>query len=69
MQPHRQIQRRLAAKLNDNAGWLLDIDDVHYVFERERLEIQTIRGIVIRRDSFRITVDHDRFKARFVQRE
>ena len=69
VQTHREIQRRLAAKLDDHTVRLFDIDDVHHVFERERLEVETIRSVVISRNSFRIAVDHDRFETRFVQRE
>ena len=69
MQTHRQIQRSLAAKLNDHAFRFLDVDDVHHVFESQRLEIETIRGVVISRDRFRIAVDHDRLEACVAQRK
>ena len=38
-------------------------------FERERLEVQAVAGVVIGRDGLRIAVDHDRFDAEFLQRE
>ena len=39
---------------------LLDVDDVHDVLERKRLEIQLVGGIVIGRHGLGIAVDHDR---------
>ena len=69
MQSHRKIQRSLAAKLNDHAFGLFHIDDVHHVFERERLEVETIGRVVIGRDRFRIAVDHDRFETGVAQRK
>ena len=69
MQTHCEIQRCLPTKLHNHAGGLFDIDDVHHVFKRERLEVQPIRSIIIGRNCFRITVDHDRFVTCFVQGE
>ena len=69
MQSHRQIQRRLATKLHNHSFRFLDVDDVHHVFKRQRLEVETIGSVVIRRDCFRIAVDHDRFEARIAQRK
>ena len=63
MQTHGEIERCLSAKLNNYAFRLFYVDNVHYVFEREWLEIKSIRGVVIRGDRFGITVDHDGFKA------
>ncbi len=69
----RKLQRRLAAKLHDHAmqGAVgsFGIDDLQHVFGRERLEIQTIRGVVVGRHRFRIAVDHDGFVAGVMQRE
>src|SRR5579864_4955106 len=39
---HRQLERRLAAKLHDHAHRLLALDDCDHVLEGERLEIQPI---------------------------
>src|SRR6266850_4499296 len=69
MQTHREIQRCLPAELDDHAGWLLDIDDVHHVFEGQRFKVKSIRSVIVSRDSFRITVNHDGFIARLMQRE
>src|SRR6185503_11211057 len=69
MQAHREVQRCLPAKLDDDAVRLFDIDDVHHVFEREWLKIESIRSVVIGRDGFGIAVDHDGLEPRFVKRE
>src|ERR1051325_8182193 len=67
MQTHREIQRRLSAKLHDHTLGLLDVDDVHHVFERERLEVETIGSVVVSRDCLRVAVDHDGLEAGFMQ--
>ena len=64
----REIQRRLAAELDDDAIGLLDVANVQDLFERERLEVQAIAGVVIRRDGLRIAVHHDRFMIELGQR-
>ena len=69
LQRQRQIERRLAAELHDHAVGLLGVADVQHVFERERLEVQAVAGVVIGGDGFRIAVDHDRFDAELLQRE
>ena len=69
LQRQRQIQRRLPAELHDHAIRLLGIADVQHFFERERLEVQAVAGVVIGRDGLRIAVDHDRFDAELLQRE
>ena len=69
LQPHRQIQRRLATELNDDTFRLLNVDDVHHVFERKRLEVESIGSIVVSRDRFGIAVDHDGLEAGLMQRK
>ena len=69
MQAHRQVQWSLPAKLDDHSFGLLDVYDVHHIFERQRFEIETVRRVVVSRDRFRIAVDHDRFKAGIAQRK
>ena len=39
------------------------------IFQRERFEIEAITGVVIRGDSFRIAVDHDRLIAVIAKRK
>ena len=69
VQTHREIQRSLSAKLHDHAFRFFNIDDVHHIFERERLEVETIGSVVVGRDCFRIAVDHDRLETGFAQRK
>src|SRR3989442_823030 len=65
----RQLQRRLAAELHDDAERPLLLDDVQHVLERERLEVETVGGVVVGGDRLLIAVDHDRFHAELFQRE
>ena len=69
LQRQRQIERRLAAELDDDAVGLFGVADVEDVFERERLEVEAVAGVVVGGDGLRIAVDHDRFDAHFLQRE
>ena len=48
---------------------LLQLDDLHDVLERQRLEIQAVGGVVVGGDRLRIAVDHDRLVADLLQRE
>ena len=50
------------------AVFKLDAQDFHDVLEREGFKIEAIRGVVIRRNCFGVTVDHDRFIPRVGQR-
>ena len=43
--------------------------DGEHIFVGERLEVEAVAGVVIRRDSFRVAVDHDGFVAIFTQRK
>ena len=69
MKAHSKIQRRLSAELHYDAFGLLNVHDVHHVLERQRLEVETVRCVVIGRDSFGIAVDHDCLKACVAQSE
>src|SRR3546814_9300991 len=55
----RQLQRRLAAVLDDHTLGLLDADDLQHVFQRDRLKVKTIGGVVVGGNRFRVAVDHD----------
>ncbi len=59
----RQLQRRLAAELDDDAQnlalALLDANQLDDGFGGQRLEIQAVRGVVVGRYGFRVAVDHD----------
>ena len=65
----RQLQRSLATVLHDNAFWLLDAHDFQHVFQRHRLEVEAVRGVVVGGDGFRVTVDHDGLVTVFTQRQ
>ena len=64
-----KLERRLATVLHDHAERLFDVHDFHDVFERERLEIQPVRRVVVGRDGFRVAVDHDGLEPVLAQRE
>ena len=46
-QRNRQLQRGLAAELNDHALGLLRLDDVQHILKGEGLEVEAIRGVVV----------------------
>ena len=54
----RELQRRLAAELHEDALRLLAFDDREDVFERERLEVEPVGRVVVRRDRLGVAVDH-----------
>ena len=68
-QRHRQLERRLSAELDDDAERLLLLHDVEDVFQGQRLEVQTVGGVVVGRDRLGVAVDHDRFHAQLAERE
>jgi hypothetical protein len=57
LQRQRQLQRRLAAELHDarhvDVALALALDHRHHVFERQRLEVQAIGGVVVGRHRLR----------------
>ena len=63
LQAGGELQRRLAAELHDHALGLLDLHDAEHVLERERLEVQAVGGVVVRRDGLGVAVDHHRVAA------
>ena len=73
LQRRGELQRRLAAELDDDAVEralrLLDADDLEHVLGGQRLEIEPVRGVVVGRDGLGIAVDHDRLVAGVGQRE
>ena len=57
------VQRGLAAELNDHAfGFFLFVDAQH-IFHGQRFEIELVGGVVVGGNGFRIAVDHDRLIA------
>ncbi|CAH0257316.1 hypothetical protein SRABI106_02741 [Rahnella aquatilis] len=65
----RQFQRSLAAVLNNHAFRLFDTHDFQHVFQSDGFEVQAVRGIIIGRHSFRVTVNHDGFVTVLTQRQ
>ena len=69
----RELERGLAAELHDHALqrslFALLGENREHVLRGQRLEIEAIRRVVIRRDRLRIAIDHDRLVARLAQRE
>src|SRR5207245_1603513 len=68
-QGHRELERCLAAELDDDAERPLLLDDVQDVLEREGLEVEAIGGVVIGRHGLGVAVDHDRLHAKVPERE
>ena len=62
-EPGGQLERRLAAELDDDALGLLDVDDAEHVLERQRLEVQAVGGVVVGGDRLGVAVDHHRVAA------
>jgi hypothetical protein len=69
VQTRGEVQRRLPAELHDDAFGLHDLDDVHHVFVRERLEEQVVARVVVGRDGLGVRVDHHRFAVDLLHRE
>ena len=69
LERQRELERRLAAELHDHPVGLLALDDRQHVFERQRLEVQPVGGVVVGRDGLRVAVDHDGLEAVLSQRE
>ena len=63
----RQVEGGLATELDDDPIGLFNFDDVHDVFKGQRLEVETIGGIVIGTHRLGITVHHDGLVAVFFQ--
>ena len=64
-----EVERRLAAELDDDGVRSLPLVDVQHVFERERLEVELVAGVVVGGDGLGIRVDHDGFQAELLERE
>ena len=69
----RQSEWCLATELDDDANdgslSLLGIDNFQDVFARQGFEIETIGGVVVRGDGFRVAIDHDRFETGVGERQ
>ncbi len=69
VQTHGEVQRRLAAELDDDAFGLFNVHDVHHVLERQRLEVEAVGRVVVGRDRLGVAVDHDGLEPGLAQRE
>src|SRR6266481_4795102 len=69
----RRVLRRLAPELHDDAVQCAVATfggyDFEYVLLGQRLEIESVRRVVVRRHRLGIAVDHDGFEAGLVERE
>ena len=69
LQRPRQVQRRLAAELDDHPDRPDPLADVEHVLDRQRLEEEPVRGVVVGADGLGVRVDHDDLEAVGPQRE
>ena len=69
LQGQRQLEGRLAAELHDDPRRPLSLGDVEHVFQRQRLEVKLVRGVVIGAHRFWVAVHHDGFVAVLFERE
>ena len=53
----------------NHAPRVFGADDFQYVFQGQRLKVQTVAGVEVGGHGFGVAVDHNRFKARFAQGE
>ena len=58
-QRYGEIERGLAAELDDDAVRLLLLDDVEDILPGQRFEVELVGGVVVGGNRFRIGVDHD----------
>ena len=61
-----KIDGGLPAECNDDTVRLFHVDDVLYILGRQRLEIQPVRGIEVRRDGLGVIIDDDDFITEFL---
>jgi len=59
----RQLERRLAAELDEHPLGALVLENVEHRFEIERLEVELARHVVVGAHGLRVAVDHDGFVA------
>jgi len=65
----RDVERRLASELDDDALGSLLLVDRQDVLHREGFEVELVGRVVIRGDRLGVAVDHDGLHARIAQRE
>ncbi len=60
----RELERRLAAELDDDALRPLALADRQHFLDAERLEVEAVGGVVVGGDGLGVAVDHHRLAAR-----
>ena len=63
------VERRLAAELDNNPFRLLLLVDRQHVLDGQRLEVELVGGVVVGGDGLRVAVHHDRLVTGLAQRE
>ena len=63
----RQLDRRLAAELDDRTVRFLQPDNVLNILRCQRFKIELVSNIEVRRYRFRVVVDDDRLEAGFLE--
>mmetsp|Transcript_894 Transcript_894/g.2080 ORF Transcript_894/g.2080 Transcript_894/m.2080 type:complete len:1014 (-) Transcript_894:28-3069(-) len=69
VQGSRQLERRLATKLHNDAIRALHLHHVEHVLQGQRLEVQAARGVVVGGDRLGVAVHHDGLVAGVAQAE
>ena len=64
----RELERRLAAELDDDADGLLPLADREHRLGVERLEVEPVGRVVVGRDGLGVAVDHHRLVAELAVR-
>src|SRR5439155_5235844 len=54
-----ELERRLPAELDDDASGPLALEHREHGLRVERLEVEAVGRVVVRRDRLRVAVDHD----------
>ena len=67
-QPERGLPAQLHDHAGDGAGGLLGVHHLEHVLERERLEVEPVRGVVVGGHGLRVAVDHDGLEPGLAQR-
>src|SRR5690606_16480485 len=65
LQFFRHFQSCLTTQLNDHTFWFFMLDNLTDMLPKYRFKIEFICHIEIRRNSFRVTIDHDSLVATF----
>ena len=63
-----ELERRLAAELDDDAVRPLAVADLEHLLGPQRLEVEPVGGVVVGRDGLRVAVHHHRLVAERAER-